>query len=414
MSLRKAIFWLIFTKTVFAYHQSGSNVTLLTATNFYHLVDNENIWVVNFYSSKTNRNRNLAKEFSLSADILKGVARFGSIDMEDDVKVAKNFSVDIKRLPIIKFYGILNERRSKEYTGPKLAEDLVESVLTSIMDKVKKELKKKLPEDLIVDVTDENFDKIITKSKEPWMVLFYAPWCLHCKELKPIWSLAASSLQKRIKCASIDATVNKKKAEEYGIQEYPTIKLFPFERKSPNHVFDYNQERSVDSIVDWALEKLSGPDIVQITSSEVFQKQCTEKNLCIISVLPSIIDCPAFCRNKYLHILKQLGEKYKRHGWGWVWTEAGDQIGLESVLEIGGSGYPALLVLNPAKMKYSVFKGAFTKDKIDEFLVKLAKVKAIRVAEDLVGKIVTVEVWDGRDLDNEYSEELYFHDMDEL
>lgn len=412
MSLQKAITCFFLTTTVLAYNQFGSNVTLMTPTNFYHLVGDENVWVINFYSSKSNGSRNFAKEFALSADILKGIVKFGAIDIEGDKEFAKNFSINVKHLPIVKFYGILSDRRSKDYIGPKLAKDLVESVLTNILDKIKKRFGKKSPVNYIKEVTDDNFDKIITKSKEPWMVLFYAPWCVHCKELKPIWSLVASTLHKKIKCASLDATTNKIKAREYEIKEYPTIKLLPFKNKTPNHVFDYTQDRTVDNIVDWALEKLPGPDIVQVTNVKVFQTQCMEQNLCIISALPSIFDCENNCRKNYLNILQKLGEKYKKRGWGWVWTEAGAQKGLESALHIGGFGYPTMVVLNPLKMKYSVFKGAFTKSRIDEFLTKLAKVKAVGVAEDVVERIVTVEAWNENGSINEFSEDIYSYEKE--
>jgi len=41
---------------------------------------------------------------------------------------------------------------------------------------------------------------------------------------------------------------------------------------------------------------------------------------------------------------------------------------LESTLEIGGFGYPALAVLNVKKMKYSILRGSFSEDGIKEFL----------------------------------------------
>ena len=38
----------------------------------------------------------------------------------------------------------------------------------------------------------------------------------------------------------------------------------------------------------------------------------TLSGLCIIAVLPHILDC----RNKYVKILLQMGEKYKAKQWG--------------------------------------------------------------------------------------------------
>ena len=42
----------------------------------------------------------------------------------------------------------------------------------------------------------------------------------------------------------------------------------------------------------------------------------TLSGLCIIAVLPHILDCQSDCRNKYVKILLQMGEKYKAKLWG--------------------------------------------------------------------------------------------------
>lgn len=52
----------------------------------------------------------------------------------------------------------------------------------------------------------------------------------------------------------------------------------------------------------------------------------------------------------------------------WVWAEAGAQIALETALDIGGFGYPAMAVVSSKKMKYSIFRGSFSETGINEFL----------------------------------------------
>lgn len=63
---------------------------------------------------------------------------------------------------------------------------------------------------------------------------FYAPWCGHCQNLKPAYDKVASSLKGIVKVAAIDCDdeKNKRTCGEYGVQGFPTLKIFsPSNRK---------------------------------------------------------------------------------------------------------------------------------------------------------------------------------------
>lgn len=77
-----------------------------------------------------------------------------------------------------------------------------------------------------------------------------------------------------------------------------------------------------------------------MTSSAVLKEACEGHPLCVISVLPHILDCQADCRNEYISILLKVGERFKKNQWAWVWAEAMQQHQLEDSLGIGGFGYP--------------------------------------------------------------------------
>ena len=105
---------------------------------------------------------------------------------------------------------------------------------------------------------------------------------------------------------------------------------------------------------------VAAPDVVEIINQVTLDENCAEKQLCIISFLPNILDCQSSCRNEHLTMLKQFAESYKRNGWGWLWVEAYSQPKLEESVGIGGFGYPAQVALNARKSKYAVLKGAFS------------------------------------------------------
>lgn len=54
------------------------------------------------------------------------------------------------------------------------------------------------------------------------LVAFKAPWCGHCKKLKPIWDELSEKVEVLI--GEVDCTVEKELCQKHKVQGYPTIK----------------------------------------------------------------------------------------------------------------------------------------------------------------------------------------------
>ena len=105
----------------------------------------------------------------------------------------------------------------------------------------------------ITVLTEATFDKAIAQY-EHILVMFYAPWCGHCKKFKPELEKAAAVLRKEnIIIAKVDATVEKKLAEKFGVRGYPTVKFF-----KKGVAMDYTAGRKESDVINW-LRKKSGP-----------------------------------------------------------------------------------------------------------------------------------------------------------
>ena len=48
----------------------------------------------------------------------------------------------------------------------------------------------------------------------------------------------------------------------------------------------------------------------------MLKEVCEENQLCVISILPHILDCQSKCRNDYIKVLQGMADKYKKRQWG--------------------------------------------------------------------------------------------------
>ncbi|XP_073820596.1 protein disulfide-isomerase A6 homolog CaBP1 [Musca autumnalis] len=411
--------------SVWGLYSSGDGVVELTPTNFDRLVvQDDAIWVVEFYANWCGHCQSLAPEYKKLAKALKGVIKVGAVDADEHKSLGGQYGV--RGFPTIKIFGA-NKRSPTDYNGQRTAKAIAEAALAEAKKKVQAAFggssggssssSDEGNGDVIV-LTDDNFDKLVLQSEDDWLVEFYAPWCGHCKNLAPEWARAATELKGKVKLGALDATVHQSKAAEYGVRGYPTIKYFPAGKKSSSDAQEYDGGRTSSDIVTWALDKhaanVPAPELVEIIDETSFDSACEGKPLCVISVLPHILDCDAKCRNKFLSTLRELGDKFKQKAWGWAWVEALAQPELESALEMGGFGYPAMAVVNFKKMKFSVLKGSFSKDGINEFLrdISFGRGQTAPVKGAKKPAINTVLAWDGKDGQLPVEEDIDLSDVD--
>ncbi|ORX57180.1 disulfide isomerase [Piromyces finnis] len=201
---------------------------------FNELIGGDVPLLVEFYAPWCSHCKDLKPTYEALADSydhVKEKVYISRIDADKYKSVVK--SQGIKGFPTIKLY-MPGSKTGIEYTKEKTLEDLVKFVdeNTGLIGNIKP------IQSFVVDLDESNFDEIVGDPSKHVMVEFYAPWCGHCKKLKPTYEKVAKDFhkEKNIIIARVDATANDSLNTRYRIGGYPTVYFFEANKRNENPV----------------------------------------------------------------------------------------------------------------------------------------------------------------------------------
>jgi thiol-disulfide isomerase/thioredoxin len=130
----------------------------------------------------------------------------------------------------------------------------------------------------VIEITDLTFDNMMI-SKPFLVVLYHVPWCGYCKELDPIFERTASLFSSRdittIQFGKVDGTTNHRLINEYGIQKFPTIKMYGFGK-----VVEYIGIRGENELFTWVnIQMNNGPK--ELNTPEELKQLIIKKDVLI-------------------------------------------------------------------------------------------------------------------------------------
>ncbi|XP_018025402.1 protein disulfide-isomerase TMX3 isoform X2 [Hyalella azteca] len=109
----------------------------------------------------------------------------------------------------------------------------------------------------VVELSDRFLE---LRGDSTWLIMFYAPWCGHCRKLEPTWGHIAQALYgTQIRVGRVDATRFTAFAAEFEVRGFPTI---IFLRGSERAV--YQGDRTTADIVGFA-RRMLGPPLPHVT-----------------------------------------------------------------------------------------------------------------------------------------------------
>ncbi|GAM17426.1 hypothetical protein SAMD00019534_006010, partial [Acytostelium subglobosum LB1] len=123
-----------------------------------------------------------------------------------------------------------------------------------------------------------NFDSMVNGDDHNWLVEFYAPWCGHCKSLKPEYEKAATNLKGITKFAAVNCDEDANKdlcGRVHEIKGFPTIKFFPSKAnaKGQKVAEEYQSGRSAKDFISFMTGRL--PTYVEKLTEQSIDKFIT-------------------------------------------------------------------------------------------------------------------------------------------
>ena len=149
---------------------------------------------------------------------MKGIADLVTVDCSQAKKVCKKFKFTPQK---VELYHFSDAKFNKVYDRPVRTKSLINFLKAPNEDAPWSEDPGASDVIHIEQATD--LMSVFKREKRPVFLMFYTPWCGHCKAMKPEFASAATLLKKDVAFVGVDC----QKAENYPLQQGFNVSGFP-------------------------------------------------------------------------------------------------------------------------------------------------------------------------------------------
>ncbi|KPI90469.1 hypothetical protein ABL78_0399 [Leptomonas seymouri] len=119
----------------------------------------------------------------------------------------------------------------------------------------------------VVELTPASLTTFVNTHK-PVVVLFYAPWCGHCKNFHPEFERFAESVKGTIRVGALDADQYSSIGQQYGVRGFPTVKYWKAGTKSIASPQDYNGQRTAAALQGFMVADITAAHVRTVGTTE--------------------------------------------------------------------------------------------------------------------------------------------------
>nr|CAD7411882.1 unnamed protein product [Timema cristinae] len=160
-------------------------------------------------------------------------------------------------------------------------------------------------EEDVLELGDDDFSTVLGEH-DTVLVMFYAPWCGHCKKLKPEYAKAAGLIKGNdppIALAKVDCTeAGKETCNKHGVTGYPTLKIFRGGEVSQ----EYNGPREAVGIVKHMKSQV-GPSSKDLNKDSELEEFINKEDVAVVGFFEKESDL----KSAFLKVADALREKVR-------------------------------------------------------------------------------------------------------
>ncbi|MDD4874512.1 MAG: thioredoxin [Dehalococcoidales bacterium] len=79
---------------------------------------------------------------------------------------------------------------------------------------------------MVLEITDESFDKEVLKSTQPVLLDLWAPWCGPCRMVAPVIESLSEEYSGKVKFCKMNVDDNQQTASKFNVMSIPTLLFF--------------------------------------------------------------------------------------------------------------------------------------------------------------------------------------------